>query len=1827
METQRRKGSASVITFIGGFLSALLLANPGYAQSYLTSTGSPNFAAPEPVELGSVDAANGNLHLSIPLGSYPQRGTNQPQAITLEYDSNIWVAQSAALGLEWEPYNAPAYTQWNGWYLSFDASDQSNSIVEQLCYTDASWADQSGTFHFFHLNESTNNTCPRSADAFATDSSGYHMYANAFGPMTVYAPDGTLAFSSQQTKDPQGHYIMSEDSNGNYLSTDSIVPAALYDTLGRKVAAQTSSFHPSGVTMMTSQGTSTWSITTASINVKTMFQQSGVQENPGMAIYVIRSLTLPDAAGSTYYFTYDCDESTSSACGSPSGRSAYYGELIGITLPTGGTVNYSYTVFSDAYSNKTEWVSSRSAANGFWSYTPQVLTTCSATQVNCQQQTTVSTSAGSTIYTFQLNNGAWPITTVRKDSSGSTLTTINNTWDMSQSCVLIGCHGASFIRLLTQQTVVSRPGGSLTKQVSYSYDSPQSGNQTAIKEWKYISGGSFPSVPDRATYISYLTTGTNNIDRPLSVTLCNNSGSSSACTGGGSVVSQTLYNYDSYGSGGLTSISGIAQHDDANFGSSYTTRGNMTSESRWVSGSTYLTTSYTYDTTGQVLTETDPALNVFHFGYADSFFTDGGNGTTPSAYTPTTPTNAYLTSVMDPVGTQTNGYYWGSGTVSTATDYNGASTYSHHQDGLDRQTEEIDPIGWKLATYSTATQSDMYSGVGDTSPSTGCSSCQHTQTISDSYGRTSSQILVNNPIGQVNVDNTYDSVGRLQTQSHPYSGTSDPNHVLETFGYDGLNRQISTTHSDGQGRRAEFGANIITLGGISSQQGSSSTFGYGYPQISTDESGLQHQEWVDGFGRIVEVDEPSTTTANYATTTVSITSGGGGEWETIDPCEPHSSCPQTIPNTGEIYLTVDGYTAGASYGPTGPYPAFTTAAAVASALAAVFESDPNSPVIASANGSSILLTAKGPGASGNLAFSSSATFNNGNCPPYNPCFGGAPFAVAPSSGSLSGGSGGVGSSPYYTNYIYDVANHLTQVTQGAQTRSFQYDGLGRKITEVTPEGGTVTYAYSVSGGGLCSGNSSNVCSRTDARGVVSTYTYDHANRLTGVSYTIPGGKGIASMPNVCTTAPNNTSANTCYYYDQGGAAAHALGQRTEMIDPTGSESYAHDADGRLTQLSKVISGQTYNIGYQYDPGGDVTQIVYPSGRIVYQAYNSIGQLCLISPSSSGCSGTSYYAGQFGYSSPGQMTGFSYGNGVAASLSYSAPRAQLSSLTYSMGSQTYFSLGYWYQQNSQNCPNGSVENNGLIQCITDSVAGGRTVNYSYDLLGRMTSAKTNGSSSYPQWGLSETYDRFGNRPSQTITAGSGPTTNLTFGANNQPNGYTFDASGNMTVEPLSPPNNMSYDGENRMTAFSGNGGAANYTYDGNGLRIVRSVQAGTTTVSIFSGSSVIAEYDNGAAPASPSREYVYNPAGGETTGLLAMISAGTTTYYHQDHLSVRLTTNGSGSIVTQQGTFPFGESWYSNLGPGDNWIFTSYDRDSVSGLDYALARYYDSRTGTFCSADPLAGSPGDPQSWNRYAYGRDDPIDISDPTGKSWWSDMLGVLFAPMTGGFSLFLDATYDNVQAVVNNQNPSLPFFFGASFGGFPGGSSGGVWNDKWSVPFGGLANGIQNAIGLPTMADIGPINNATVTVAKKICDTDVGDVGMWGGHLKLIVHITDDDSVAYNWQQDATTDKLTQEDKDLGRKPNVPFNDGAKDTHLYWDGYQQPRHFDVLPAFRSATFEDTPRRYGGTSFTWSGHLKLIGINQKGDRTVLWDAGTWTAGAKAPDGGKVNCDGVGAKQ
>jgi RHS repeat-associated protein len=88
-------------------------------------------------------------------------------------------------------------------------------------------------------------------------------------------------------------------------------------------------------------------------------------------------------------------------------------------------------------------------------------------------------------------------------------------------------------------------------------------------------------------------------------------------------------------------------------------------------------------------------------------------------------------------------------------------------------------------------------------------------------------------------------------------------------------------------------------------------------------------------------------------------------------------------------------------------------------------------------------------------------------------------------------------------------------------------------------------------------------------------------------------------------------------------------------------------------------------------------------------------------------------------------------------------------------------------------------------------------------------------------------------------------------------------------------------------------------------------------------------------------------------------------------------------------FPWGEPRNSN--PQDAWSFATYWTDSASGLDYANNRYYSNAYGRFMTPDPsqASGGPADPQSWNRYAYTRGDPVNRFDP----WGTDDCAAQFA------------------------------------------------------------------------------------------------------------------------------------------------------------------------------------------------------------------------------------------
>ena len=89
----------------------------------------------------------------------------------------------------------------------------------------------------------------------------------------------------------------------------------------------------------------------------------------------------------------------------------------------------------------------------------------------------------------------------------------------------------------------------------------------------------------------------------------------------------------------------------------------------------------------------------------------------------------------------------------------------------------------------------------------------------------------------------------------------------------------------------------------------------------------------------------------------------------------------------------------------------------------------------------------------------------------------------------------------------------------------------------------------------------------------------------------------------------------------------------------------------------------------------------------------------------------------------------------------------------------------------------------------------------------------------------------------------------------------------------------------------------------------------------------------------------------------------------------------GRAIYYDGAYaPFGES-YAETGSADR-SFTGMNQDTVSALYDFPAREYGIQ-GRWPSPDPAGMSavdPSDPQTWNRYAYVRNSPLAVVDPTG-------------------------------------------------------------------------------------------------------------------------------------------------------------------------------------------------------------------------------------------------------
>ncbi|PYY23948.1 MAG: hypothetical protein DMG62_05735 [Acidobacteria bacterium] len=798
----------------------LLGAKSTLAQDYVNGTGAPTFTTSLPVELGFVNVSNGNLHLEIPIASPPQRG-NIVLGEKLVYDSRMWMPVDNGTSQVWQPMNSNS-----GWRfvhvrksgtVTYDANVYNCTNGQSGTYTDYTnfvWTSPDGTKIPFPVETKSGCSADVSSnDAFASDASGYHMWVSNFTQAYVINTTGNQL------------YDVPRDNNGNYVTQKGNGDAI--DTLNRVPVTTTVVGNQTFLDVLSSQNTTNrYTLNYSNITVNTAFSQSGVTEYSG-SIQVLSSVQLPN--GTSYQFTYDS-----------------YGELATVTLPTGGLLSYGYTNFVDSYGQKNRWISSRTTVGGTWSYTPSVISSCSGGSQNCQQKVVVTKPSNDSIqYTFTLNGGAWNSQAVYYDHSGAQLATVTNDYDLSKTCT--GCNGAAYVTKSRHTTSLNSSTGTVTKKTEYSYNATWNTLVTAVKDWNLYTGTP-GTTPDRETDITYVSDDAhlskNMLNLPTSVTVKN---------GAGTQLAQTLYTYDRYDLTGLSDVPGVVQHDSA-FDISRSTRGNVTTVQKWVAGSTYLTWKYWYDITGHVTKSADSAGNITTYSYADNFYTDTG-ANPPPGYAPSGVTNAYPTTTTLPIiGAQTAGYYFGNGGAAFSTDQNGATSYSHYLDPLNRRTITTDSAGgWVDTSYTSATQTDTYTGINDATPSTACTSCRHDQTIFDGVARKIRSSLVSDPEGTTSTDTSYDVNGRAGAVSNPYRSTTESTYGTTTSIYDGLDRVTQIIRPDNNAVNVSYGA----AAGSVSQLCSIGTYGIGYPVLSSDEAGKKRLTWYSGFGKIIEVDEPN----------------------------------------------------------------------------------------------------------------------------------------------------------------------------------------------------------------------------------------------------------------------------------------------------------------------------------------------------------------------------------------------------------------------------------------------------------------------------------------------------------------------------------------------------------------------------------------------------------------------------------------------------------------------------------------------------------------------------------------------------------------------------------------------------------------------------------------------------------------------------------------------------------------------------------------------------------------------------------------------------------
>lgn len=270
---------------------------------------------------------------------------------------------------------------------------------------------------------------------------------------------------------------------------------------------------------------------------------------------------------------------------------------------------------------------------------------------------------------------------------------------------------------------------------------------------------------------------------------------------------------------------------------------------------------------------------------------------------------------------------------------------------------------------------------------------------------------------------------------------------------------------------------------------------------------------------------------------------------------------------------------------------------------------------------------------------------------------------------------------------------------------------------------------------------------------------------------------------------------------------------------------------------------------------------------------------------------------------------------------------------------------------------------------------------YDQFGRLKSGTV-----LPGRTESYTYDAFGNVMSMT-TDGAVITMGVDSGSNRlTPSGTSnvhaqYDLAGNMISSAAL--GSFIYDGLGMVKESTTAGSRKLYIYTADEERIATITPAHDTWEYTVRGADqkVLRRITRTGSNWTWDKDYIYRAG-----TLLAAEVPGPekTLHFHVDHLGTpRLITGNGGAEVSRHTYFAFGSEVDPAPPSAERMRFTGHERDS-GNLDYMHARYYGVEWGRFLSVDPTWESADltKPQSWNRYSYVMNNPVNMVDPDGRA-----------------------------------------------------------------------------------------------------------------------------------------------------------------------------------------------------------------------------------------------------